>query len=381
MGDGRREWVRAGIGVGLVALLVLLLAPPGGQVSLDRRLSTLRTSPDGAAALYETLALLEIPVDRRLMPLDGPGSLGGALAILDPTEPLAGAELDAVVEWVEGGGTLIAAAPFTGLFDRLGVRPEFVGPDGDRTPSPVADPWTAGMDSVGAVTFRMELKEDSPLRAVQPLLALAEPEKLVALRARLGAGAVVLFSDPGLLRNERIAGAGGALIFARAARWATAAGHPLVFDEYHHGHRGSTPAGAFFGFLAGTSVGWLVLQLAAVAALAALPAALRFGAPVAAATTSRRSPLEHVAALGEVYRQARAADLARRRLLIGFARRLGRERPPAGSEAAFLERIARGAPGGREALDAVARAWESGAPVRTLAQRIDDALTRLNRMG
>ena len=35
----------------------------------------------------------------------------------------------------------------------------------------------------------------------------------------------------------------------------------------------------------------------------------------------------------------------------------------------------------REALDAVATAWESRAPVRTLAQRIDEALTRLNRMG
>jgi Domain of unknown function (DUF4350) len=369
------------VAVALLALLVLLLAPPGGQVSLDQRLSTLRTSPDGAAALYETLDLLGIPVDRRMTPLDGPGSLGGALAILDPTQPVADAELDAVVDWVEGGGTLIAAAPLTGLPARLGVRSELVGLEEDRLPSPVPHPWTAGVDSVGPVTVHMQVEEDSPLRAVQPLLTLDGSERLVALRARLGAGAVVLFSDPALLGNGRITATGGGLIFARAARWATAAGQPLVFDEYHHGHRGSTPTDAFFGFLARTPVGWLMLQMAAVALLATLPAALRFGAPVASPPASRRSPLEHVAALGEVYRQTRAADLARRRLLTGFARRLGRERPPAGGEASFLERIARGVPAGREAVDAVAGAWEARAPVRTLAQRIDDALKRLNRMG
>jgi hypothetical protein len=156
-------------------------------------------------------------------------------------------------------------------------------------------------------------------------------------------------------------------------------GGEIQFDEYHQGYRGGSPTHAFFGFLFTRRPGWLLLQLLAVLLLASLPAAIRFGAPVVSTASRHRSPLEHVAALGEVYRQARATDLARRRLLVGFARQLGRERPTKGREIEFLERLGRGAPAGATAVAAGGRGWEQRVPVTELAARIDEALNRLKR--
>ncbi|HUG39503.1 MAG TPA: DUF4350 domain-containing protein [Longimicrobiales bacterium] len=379
MADRRRDWIPFAIGLGATLAVILLLMVPGRRVPLDQRLTTMRTSPDGAAALYELLVALDIPVERRMTPLDGITPIGGALALLAPTQPLDPAERDSLVRWVERGGTLIAALAYGDpLLRRLGLAPEFVGAGGGSARS-VPDRLTEGVDSVGSVFYVLDVADTTALIAIEPLVVAGDDDRIVALRARLGRGTVVLLSDHRILSNGRLRAAGAAPIFARAAAEAARAGHPLVFDEYHHGYRGGTPTGAFFDFLFGAPAGWLFLQLALVAALAALPAAVRFGAPVAAAAAPRRSPLEHVAALGEVYRQARAADLARRRLLVGFARRLGRERPPAGGEVAFLDRVGRGAPGGADAVAAVSRAWRQRLPVRELAERIDEALNRLNR--
>lgn len=390
MPERRRGIVPVVVGVVIVAALVLLLAPPARQVSADHRLSTLRTTPDGAGALYELLQRLEVPVTRRMAPLTGLDDGHEALALLRPTEPLSPAELDSVQAWVARGGRLFAALSYRDrLLVRLGLRVEWplgrprdaseAAADEGRLPMARPSPhaWTTGIDSIGPVAWTLEITDDSPVTAVEPLL-VTDSSELVAFRARLGDGIVVVLSDPALLSNGRIRSAGAAPLLARAGA-ELAQGAPLVFDEYHHGHRGGSPTGAFFGFLFTRPAGWVVLHLALVALLAMLPAAARLGSPVPAAPVPRRSPLEHVAALGEVYRQARAADIARRRLIVGFARRLGRERPPPGAEAAFLERVGRGAPAAASAVAAVAHGWREKIPVRELAARIDEALTRLTR--
>ncbi|HUP18806.1 MAG TPA: DUF4350 domain-containing protein, partial [Gemmatimonadota bacterium] len=286
-----------------------------------------------------------------------------------------------LLRWLERGGTLLAAPGYgDGLLNLLGVEREYVGPGSARWGRPLRDRLTRGVDSIGPVNFALWLTDSTRLTGIEPLVVGGDDEEIIALRARVGRGTIVLVSDPGILSNRRIGAAGAAPILARAAAAAAGPGRPVVFDEYHHGHRGGTPTGAFFRFLFGTPTGWLFLQLLLVAGLAVLPAAIRFGAPVPSIVAPRRSPVEHVAALGEVYRQARAVDLARRRLLVGFARRMGRERPPPGGEAAFLDRIGRGSPAGGDAVAAVAEAWAQRQPVRELAERIDEALTRLNRM-
>ncbi|MEJ2216737.1 MAG: DUF4350 domain-containing protein [Gemmatimonadota bacterium] len=383
MPDRRRPWLWAAVGLGGFLLAVVLLVPRGQPISLDQRLSTLRTTPDGAGALYSLMRNLGVPTSRRMTPLDGPAPLGRALVLLAPTEPLTVSERDTLVDWVRAGGTLVAGAGFGDpLLDSMGVALVPVGGFHALAVRTVPGPWTTGVDSLARVHVAFDVSRSSPLEDVQPLallsgLADTVTSDVVVLRARWGDGHVVLFSDPWMLSNGRIADGGAAALFARAAADAVAGGGVLQFDEYHHGHRGGSPAHALFAFLATRRPGWLMLQLLAVLLLAAAPAAVRFGAPLVASASQRRSPLEHVAALGEVYRQARASDLARRRLLVGFARRLGRERPSQGDELAFLERLGRGAPAGASAVAAVAQGWQERVPVVELAARIDEALNRL----
>lgn len=383
MPDRRRQWIWVAVGVGVALLAIVVLFPPGRPVSLDQRLSTFRTTPDGAGALYELMRTLDVPETRRMSPLDGPAPLGRAFVLLAPTLPLTRSERDTLTAWVKAGGTLVSAPRFNDpLLTTLGLVLLPVGGLHGATALPAAGPWTQGVDSLVHVHEAIAVRNATPLRDIQPLATLSNTRDsiadIVVLRARYGDGHVVLFSDAWMLSNARIAEDGAAVLFARAAA-AAVAGGTLQFDEYHHGHRGGSPVRAFFGFLATRRPGWLMLQLMVVLLLASVPAAVRFGAPLVSRAGPRRSPLEHVAALGEVYRQAQAADLARRRLVVGFARRLGRERPPRGRELDFLERLARGTPVGATAVAAVARGLNDRVSVTELASRIDEALNRLKR--
>lgn len=385
MRDRRRQWVWGVIGMAILLLVVTLLLPEGRPVSLDRRLSTLRTTPDGAGALYALLQTLDIPEARRMTPLDGPAPLGRAVALLAPTMPLTLSERRALIDWIKGGGTLLATVGYgDALFADMGLAVQIVGGFDGASPWLAPGPWTEGVDSLGSVHVAIQVQDSTPLVDIQTVAALSSPADsarvdIVVLRARLGDGHVVLFSDPRLLTNEHIVGSGAGVLFARAAAAAVADGGEIQFDEYHQGYRGGSPTRAFFHFMFTRRPGWLLLQLLVVLLLASLPAAIRFGAPLVSTGSQHRSPLEHVAALGEVYRQAKASNLARRRLLVGFARQLGRDRPPRGREIDFLERLARGAPAGATAVAAVAQGWERGVPVTEFAARIDEALNRLKR--
>jgi hypothetical protein len=192
-----------------------------------------------------------------------------------------------------------------------------------------------------------------------------------------GAGAILAVSDPRLLSNYRIAGSGLAPVVVRAAAEWTQGEAALWFDEYHHGHRGGSLRAGLRGFLTGHPAGQAVLYLSLVALLALGASAIRLGRPVPRAARARRSPVEHVSALGEAYRQARADQVARQRLVAGFARRIGRERPRPGGEAPFLERIQARVPSGREAVASVASGWRDEVGVLELARRIDRAVHRL----
>jgi hypothetical protein len=209
---------------------------------------------------------------------------------------------------------------------------------------------------------------------------VVEPEEgdpAVALLGR-GRGEILVIADGSLVSNGAIRAAGLAPLVARAVADWTAGGDTVRFDEYHHGHRGGSPYRAFGSFLAREGVGRAALQLAIVALLALVPFAVRLGSPISPAPASRRSRLEHAAALGEVYRGARAEPVARRRLLAGFARRIGRARPSPGGEEEFLEGLERSVVTGAEAVAAVAEAWRERRPVAELARRIDGAVERLN---
>ena len=70
--------------------------------------------------------------------------------------------------------------------------------------------------------------------------------------------------------------------------------------------------------------GWLILQLIAVALVWLATTAVRFGPALSVIERRRRSPLEHLEALGAGLESAGDANTAVQRLVLGLRRRLSR---------------------------------------------------------
>lgn len=373
-------------------LLVGLFATPGEHADeSDPRLTTHRVSPHGGRALYLTLAELGVPVGRRAADWARRDSLPPVMALLAPSVSPSPGEVGNLLEWLEGGGTLLyVAGSGDPVADTLGLVLHPTFPDtGEIFAEPVwdgvealprpGDPLSRGTHAVEG--FRAAFADSSrALRRARVLLATEEGAPVAVVFPR-GRGRVVAWSDGYPFGNARLRTSGAALLFARAAVEASAGGRTVWFDEFHHGFRaGGSVTGGMRRFLADRPVGHAVLQLLFVSLLLMLAAGRRFGAPLPAPAARRRSPLEHVEALAGAYRQGGARRTARRLLLAGLARRLGR-RPPrdAAAEAELLARLA-AHPTAGAAGAALRDAWHRpGADLVSLTRDVDRLLEEVKR--
>ena len=155
------------------------------------------------------------------------------------------------------------------------------------------------------------------------LLALADGRPAVLRRRFEGGGELTVVADPGYFRN-RVWKA--TAVPQLAVAWLTPARDGrVVFDEYHQGFGGGeSPARVVFGWLATTPGGWAILQLTAVALLLLAAAAVRFGPALSVIERRRRSPLEHLEALGAGLESAAGTETALELLVAGLRRRLSR---------------------------------------------------------
>jgi hypothetical protein len=326
--------------VALVAVLFVLVAiavavrPSGDGAGDDPRVSSFLTGPHGAAALYMLMDELEIPAGRLLQAWSADSS-PAALVVLAPSQPATPREGQVLRTWIEQGGTLIYGAGGSGGLEALlGLQlqrtlPDTLGPLATvrwsgvgAFPEPHA--WTAGIDSVAGFmsTFRATSR------------ALQEPSAEVLMRTRNGeatvisfpveAGRVIAWSDASVLGNRALRTSDAALLFARSAAAAVAEAGELRFDEYHHGYREANPLRALGAVLTRTGGGRALLQGVVACLALLLLAGSRFGAPVEEHTERRRSPLEHMQALAGAYERSGARSAARRLLLAGLERQLGR---------------------------------------------------------
>jgi hypothetical protein len=382
----RREWGLAAGLLAVVMVLAVMLAPPERRDEWDPRASSYLLSPRGTRALFHTLEELGIPARRRITPWVEADSLRGPLLVLGPTEGASPAELAALGRWLGHGGMLVyAAAPGDPMLDSLGLvlaRRRSAG--GDSLARPVGPhPWTEGVDTVRGFgwVFADSSRTLRERRAVR-LLATGRGEP-VALLLRRGKGQVLALSDPAPLGNAALRRSGMALPVARAAASGARPGGAVWFDEYHQGFRGDGSVMRGVGrFLFHTPAGWAVLQLAAVALGVLLLAGRRFGAPLPLPPARRRSPLEHVEALAGAYRQAGARRIARRLLVAGMARRMGR-RPLRESqgEGEVLDEITTRLPVAQDAARELREEWSRGedASLVALARGVDRLLDEVKR--
>ncbi|MDE2876484.1 MAG: DUF4350 domain-containing protein [Gemmatimonadota bacterium] len=339
------------------ALGVGYLYRPQGQASEDVRRSYFRTTPDGVAALARGIDRLGRATAPRTTPLADADPVRGTIVLLQPRAFPSPREVRGLLDRLRDGGTLVYIPPYltTGgggtakspLMDSLGIRFRLFSLADQIREQTLEEPrWhehalTAGLDPPGSFVHGLRIDgEDYPdstgVHDVRRLLTAEDPgssgwEWIVAAEFGFGEGRVVIFSEGGPVSNEQAGGHPLAVLAVRAALAYTNEADTVFFDEFHQGIRGDrTRAEVLRDFFLGSPGGRTLLHLVAVGFLVLACLGLRFGAPfpaVAPPDLERRSPLEHVSALGDLYRKAGAGNTAAL-LLVARLARTTRNPPP-----------------------------------------------------
>jgi hypothetical protein len=387
VGSRRDVWFLALL-IGLVLAMAVLTGKRAQGGSADPRPSTFLASPLGARALRDVLTELGIPSARRMEAFADADSLAGPLVILAPSMPPSPGEAHELVRWVRRGGTVIYAARHDdATADSLGLELWSLASDttrlkerryGGATASAEAGPLTEGVGTVDG--FRRGFDRSAPALEKATVLASARGVPVV-VDYPLGRGRVIAWADALPLVNTRLKTSRAAVLFARTAADA-ARGRTIWFDEYHHGFKtGGDPVKGTVRFLLHEPAGHAALQVAVALLGLVLLFGRRFGKPLPPPPARRRSPLEHVEALAGAYRQAGARDTARRLLLAGMARRLGRRVPAtAAAEGEMLKRLA-AHPTAGQAARALESEWKKGrgADLVALSRDVDRYLDEVSR--
>ena len=350
----RRLELGLALALALAVGVAIAAGTRGTAPQFDLRTSSLLSGPLGSRAVYDVLARLRVPVERRRTPLfdfacagpAGPRATPPAeLIVLHPPRGLDAAELARVVQFVQAGGWVVAAGSGGGITGCVGWRTKneelfllqdtfpVVSPVPSLTLPPVADFLTPRRDDVAADSRRRvigrpieeEENECAPLSqtAEDTLLRLTDGRPAVLRLRYRGSGAITLFADPGYFRN-RLWRASDVPYFVTPLIVPARRGR-VVWDEYHQGFgRARSTTDVVMGWLVGTPGGWAILQLVGILVVGLAVAAVRFGPARQGVTTRRRSPLEHLEALAAGLEGAAGADTAVALTVAGLRRRLGR---------------------------------------------------------
>jgi hypothetical protein len=334
----RRYLVGLAVAIAATAAVVLLLTPRGTWVALDQRRSSLRTTRDGVAAWYRSLDRLDVPVAQRFTSFTEEEPRGAAIVLLEPLVSPTAAEVGAVLRWIREGGMLVYSPSFESILsDSLGLRASLavdLDPIIENDGRVVPHRWTTGVE--GDADLGSWVLEADPLRTTGwvPLAVAVTPSAATLAWVPLGAGGVLALAEAEVVTNRSLDSTNLSVIVTRALADVAEEGDTVFFSEFHQGlddRRGFV--GQALAMASDSPVGRAAMSLAAVGFLLLLATGRPFGAPVPLPEAKRRSPLEHVDALGRIYETSGAERSAGRRLVHGAARRMGlRTRSDLGEE-------------------------------------------------
>ncbi len=334
----------------IVALAIVLVLGFGAVIlgsrqakttDRDRRASSFVPGPQGARALADALDRLDVTVER----FRGRTAMLGELEedeipllmVLDPGMPFDVLEATQLIRFVKEGGHLLLAGPgaraamrcfgYVLQGDRFVGTPRELSPlggnvwvDGPRTALWLtASGRDAVVDSSGLSDALVSRCDAPATEAVDTLLMNADGAP-VMLQLQVGASSVYLASDAVIFINRslRDTEAGPYVLALVAGRYPR-----VVFEEHHHGFgSGGSMTDVVLEWMGRSPWGWAVWQILAVATVALVMAAFRFGPAFPPRGRSRRSPLEHVRALSAALAAARGHDVAVRLMIEGLRRRL-----------------------------------------------------------
>ncbi len=316
--------------------------------------SVMRANEWGTKALAELCRRNGLRVSAWSRPLTLLTERQKVLCLFDPSRQPTQWELDKLVEWVKSGGVLIIGAHLDEADNLLG-RDDEAGPDerllaafglaGEakgaatsfatyRRPGPetfeVSQVYVPGPYRLRALQpgdldrrneeFRRRNEKAKPLTRLVSLpweALLADSAGNVLMAANCDRGRVYALSEVEVLANANLARNDNVVL---AANLLYGPGAPVVhFDEHLHWVRTGLSDEA--AELDPTRAFW-ALRLALLAlALYFVGQMFRFGAPVPLKTAPRRSALEFVEALADMYRRAEA-----RAAVLGILRETFRQR-------------------------------------------------------
>ena len=322
----------------------------------DLRASTFLNGPYGSKGLHDVLLQLGRRSERRRTSLDDLATERAhrpAILVLNaPTIPLDDDEVSQVVRFLRGGGAVVAAGTGGGVTGCAGWRTQpFVGQEdsmavsgeaGLRLPqvTRVLTPLEAEEQptTVPLASLRKGEAEDETLGICKTLVPFAVDTVIAALNTRpviltlryRGGGTLTLVGDRRWLTNRMWRDTDVPIVALPLLTPRRERPGRVVWDEYHQGFsetKGPTLAGSTWRWMRGSPAGWAILQLCAVALLWLAMTAVRFGPARDVIERRRRSPLEHLEALGSGLESADDGDTAVRRLALGLRRRLSRAIP------------------------------------------------------
>jgi hypothetical protein len=281
------------VGIGLAVWIVR--SDPGS----DQTPSSYGTGNSGAKAAYLLLRDTGYDVTRSA---ENPRTLAqrGRGTTLILVEPIPGTEEDllAVRSFVERGGRLVGTGVAIALFfpgdHTLPKMPHF---DWQSYPAYEPSDLTRGISSIDMAPqfyFRGTGGDEVPFK---------KDREIPVTRFHYGSGEVIWWASAQPLTNAGIGRADNAQLLLNSV------GDPLnrtvLWDEYFHGE-----AKTLFQSIFGSPLKWGLVQLCLLAGALCFTFSRRFGAPRGAPLPSRLATKEFVDTLAELYRNAKAGNVA-----------------------------------------------------------------------
>ncbi|MBD3176122.1 MAG: hypothetical protein GF320_13160 [Armatimonadia bacterium] len=335
------RWV-IGLAVILVAAnAVVALLQSKGAAEGTPDFSTYRGGKQGMRAAFNTLGRLGMEPERHEAPLTELPEDTAQLWLINPTQALTHDELVALKRWVyDDGGQLVVgygdmlsyAAAYLVYMQQPDTSPFPELLEAQPPPMQVAVASVSGALTPEAGAYGFPLTQDGVLRNVRLLysprstamasmggftpMVRSEDGALIAGRT-FGEGVILCVGDVDMFSNSGLPEVDNVVLLSNIAGYADGR---VLFDEYHHGFTaGPTgPLGLIQRSRAAAVVGALVAGILVI--LVAVGS--RFGRPEEPYVPPRRSQIEYVDSVAQLYQNAIARQVAIGNLYQAAIRRL-----------------------------------------------------------
>ncbi len=356
-----QKWLKVPNIIAAIAILLLLTAifVPFGDVGNNFKMSTYSKKEWGAFGVFEVSRRVGFEVSQHRSSFTDSLPFGKTLVMLSPSDYPSDEEWDMLEKFIKDGGSVITDR-WEPLGDSLNITRGGIGLSSDST---IDGPFIIGgkfkkndPSFFQAFTNNFSMRGSYPTNFIpRDSTNLKQPGEIFAIQwfidtvsldtmksivgLKYGKGKIVLLNFAEPLRNFVAWDGTGIVAFIRAAEWI--GNKELVFDEYHHGYGDNInrEMGLFRWVFISNPLGRFSLQIIVALIILTLALAHRPIVPITEDILKRRSPLEHIGALGNLYHRSNSVQLAADRLLHGLRRRNSYNTQRSASHEEYLRHI------------------------------------------